>query len=84
MVFCLSLWRIGSLWWAIGLPRLMGLGPLQEFISLFKFFLSLESRGELPDLEVELDSLLDELEAEGQTKYQREQFKAYLMLPAKG
>ena len=30
---------------------------LQEFITLFKFFLSLESKGELPDLETELDSL---------------------------
>jgi hypothetical protein len=55
---------------------------LQEFITLFKFFLSLESKGELPNLETELDSLLDELEATHRTKYQREQFKAYLMIPA--
>jgi len=54
---------------------------LQEFIILFKFFLSLESKGELPDLEVELDSLLDELEETHRTKYQRDQFKAYLMIP---
>ena len=56
---------------------------LREFINLFKFFLSLESKGELPDLELELDSLLDELAAAQQAKYQREQFKAYLMMPAK-
>jgi len=56
---------------------------LQEFVSLFRFFLRLESNGALRDLETELDSLLDELEAGQQTRYQREQFKAYLMIPEK-
>jgi hypothetical protein len=56
---------------------------LDEFIALFKFILSLESKGELPDFENELDSLLDDLEQRHKVKYRREQFKAYLMIAAK-
>jgi hypothetical protein len=53
---------------------------VEEFRKLFSTLLKAEPK-ELPDLETELDSLLDELEKEHGTKYQREQFKAYLMIP---
>lgn len=55
---------------------------VKEFESLFKFFLKAES-AELPDLEDALDSLVDELERAHDQPYQREQFKAYLMIPLK-
>jgi hypothetical protein len=51
-----------------------------EFIALVRFFLKAEDRGELPDFEEELDSLLKDLEAAQPEKYQREQFRAYIML----
>jgi len=53
---------------------------LREFVELMKFFLKAEDSGELPDFEAELDSLLDDLELAQPETYQREQFKAYLML----
>jgi len=54
---------------------------IKEFEQLFKFFLKAEGK-ELPELEGALDSLLDDLEKEhsGAT-FQREQFKAYLLIP---
>ena len=55
---------------------------LGEFEKLFKFFLKAEEK-ELPDLGEELDSLLDDLEKGHGRTYQREQFKAYLMIPLK-
>ena len=53
---------------------------LTEFMILFRFILSAETNGELPDFEAEIDSLLDELETVQPAPYQREQFKAFLML----
>ena len=52
---------------------------VQEFTGLLRFFLHAE-RTELPDLETELDALLIDLEKEHGVTYQREQFKAYLMI----
>lgn len=54
---------------------------LKEFHSLFHFFLNAEATEIGAELESALESLLDELENlhEG-TKFQREQFKSYLML----
>lgn len=51
-----------------------------EFEKLFKFFLKTEAN-ELPDLEEALDALLDELEIAHLSKFNREQFKAYTMIP---
>jgi hypothetical protein len=53
---------------------------LGEFVGLIRFFLRAEYSGELSDFETELDSLLDDLEVAQPKTYQREQFKAYLML----
>lgn len=53
---------------------------LEEFVSLFEFFLNAESQ-ELPEIEAELDSLLDEVENHQVAKFQREHFKAYMMIP---
>jgi hypothetical protein len=53
---------------------------LAEFVGLISFFLKAENRGELSDFETELDSLLNDLEVAQPETYQREQFKAYLML----
>lgn len=53
---------------------------LLEFEKLFRFFLGAEAK-ELPMLEAALDSMLDEFEKEHGAKYQRQQFKAYLMIP---
>ena len=52
---------------------------LLEFEKLFRFCLGAEAK-ELPELEAALDSMLDEFEKEHGTKYQRQQFKAYLMI----
>lgn len=56
---------------------------LQEFEKIFKFLLKLEETELRDELDTAVESLLDELEAKhpGQ-KYQREQFKSYLMIPA--
>ena len=53
---------------------------LTEFEELLRFFLKAEEK-ELPELDRALDALLDDLEKEhaGST-FQREQFKAYLMI----
>lgn len=51
-----------------------------EFEKLFKFFLNAEAK-ELPELEAVLDDLLDELEKAHCSKFNREQFKAYTMIP---
>ena len=53
---------------------------LKEFEELLRFFLKAEEK-ELPELDRALDALLDDLEKEhaGST-FQREQFKAYLMI----
>jgi hypothetical protein len=53
---------------------------LAEFESLLKFLLKAEAQ-ELPELEDELDFLLDELEARHGSRFQRNQFKAYAMIP---
>jgi hypothetical protein len=54
---------------------------LKEFHSLFYFFLNAEAAEIGAELEPALESLLDELEKlHGGAKFQREQFKAYLML----
>lgn len=56
---------------------------LKEFEQLFKFLLNAEERDLKDELERALDSLLDDLEKElreSKYKYQREQFKAYLMI----
>lgn len=53
---------------------------LVEFEKLFKFFLKAEEK-ELPDLEKELDSLLDELEKETGSAFKRDEFKAYIIIP---
>ena len=52
---------------------------MAEFEVLLKLFLKAEAQ-ELPELESELDSLLDELEKKHGSKYNREQFKAYVMI----
>jgi hypothetical protein len=55
---------------------------LKEFETLFKFFLTAEKEEFGKELEPTLDSLLDDLEKQqGGAKYQRAQFKAYLMIP---
>jgi hypothetical protein len=54
---------------------------LKEFETLFNFFLKAEATELSAELEPALDSLLDELERlHGGAKFQREQFKSYLML----
>jgi hypothetical protein len=53
---------------------------LKEFEELLRFFLKAEEK-ELPELNGALDALLDDLEKEhGGSTFQREQFKAYLMI----
>ena len=52
---------------------------LAEFDSLFKLILK-DEEATLPDLEGEFDSFIDELE-KMQGTIQRDQFKAYLMIP---
>jgi hypothetical protein len=54
-----------------------------EFEKLFKFFLNAEGN-ELPELEKELDSLLDDLEKKQGGVFKRGAFKAYMMIPASG
>ncbi len=55
---------------------------LKEFHSLFHFFLNAEATELGTELEPALNSLLDELETLHKgTKFQREQFKSYLMIP---
>lgn len=51
-----------------------------EFENLFKFFLKAEGN-ELPELEKELDSLLDDLEKKHRCSFNRGAFKAYMMIP---
>lgn len=53
---------------------------LGEFDTLFKFFLKAETTELAAELEPALDSLLDDLEHQHGTKFQREQFKSYLMI----
>lgn len=53
---------------------------LDEFKKLFDFFLKAEATELGAELGPALDSLLDELEKKDGTKFQREQFKAYLMI----
>ena|ERR1700687_3899083 len=50
-----------------------------EFENLFKFFLNAEET-ELPEMEKELDSLLDELEKKHGSKFKRAEFKRYVMV----
>ena len=55
---------------------------LKEFERLFKFLLEAEGRELKDELEPAIDSLLDDLEKEHRgSTFQREQFKAYLMIP---
>lgn len=56
-------------------------GALNEFEQLFKILLNAEGT-ELPELEQAVDSLLDELEGEHGHKYDRSEFKRYLILPS--
>jgi|SRR6266568_3696077 len=60
--------------------RSPGHPPLGEFERLFKCLLRAEQT-ELPDLEGALDSLLNDLEDEHQYRYNRREFKRYLMIP---
>ncbi len=53
---------------------------LEEFQQLFRVLLKAEP-SELPDLEGAVDGLLDELEANHQHHYNRNEFKRYLMFP---
>jgi hypothetical protein len=53
---------------------------IEEFRILLGVILSAEAE-ELPDLEQAVDDFLDELEAELQIRYDRTEFKRYLMLP---
>jgi hypothetical protein len=56
---------------------------LQEFDTLFKFLLHAEGSELKEELEPPLDSLLDDLEKKYPgSKFQREQFKSYLMIPS--
>jgi hypothetical protein len=58
---------------------------LNQFEELLKFFLKAEATDLGSELEPALDSLLDELEsADRNRKYQRDRFKAYLMIPKTG
>lgn len=55
---------------------------LKEFDALLKYFLKAEEKELGKELEPTLELLLDDLEKQqGGAKYQREQFKAYLMFP---
>lgn len=55
---------------------------LKEFETLFKFLLKAEEKELGRELEPTLDSLLDDLEKQhAGTRFQRAQFKAYLMIP---
>ena len=55
---------------------------LKEFEQLFKFLLKAEETDLKDELEPAVDSLLVDLEKEhSESKFQREQFKAYLMIP---
>jgi len=53
---------------------------LEEFEKLQREILNSEG-GTLPDLEIALDELLDELERADKHRYKRQQFKSYLMIP---
>jgi hypothetical protein len=53
---------------------------LEEFKNLFDFFLKAEATELRSELAPALDSLLDELEKKHDSKFQRDQFKAYLMI----
>jgi hypothetical protein len=53
---------------------------LAEFEKIFRSILKAE-RKELPDLEGAVDGLLDELEAGRSERYDRSEFKRYLMVP---
>ena len=53
---------------------------LKEFEELFKFLLQAEVKELNEELEPALDSLLDDLEKQHGSTFQREQFKAYLMV----
>jgi len=53
---------------------------IEEFRELLGIILRAEAE-ELPDIEQALDDLLDELEAKLQARYNRTEFKRYLMLP---
>jgi len=53
---------------------------LDEFKKLFDFFLKAEVAELGAELGPALDSLLDELEKKQGSKFQRDQFKAYLMI----
>jgi hypothetical protein len=59
-------------------PRVQAV--LDEFKKLFDFFLKTEGTELGAELESALDSLLDELEKKRGSKFQRAQFKAYLMI----
>jgi hypothetical protein len=52
---------------------------VEEFTTLLRFFLVAEAV-ELPELEPELDALLDDLQKTHGFPYQKEQFKNYMML----
>jgi hypothetical protein len=53
---------------------------LAEFEKLFKAMLAAEA-SELPDLESAVDSLVDDLEAQSDGRYNRRGFKEYLLIP---
>ena len=53
---------------------------LEDFQKLFSTILQAEP-AELPDLSKSVDEILDEMEAEHHSKYDRADFKRYLMLP---
>jgi len=59
-------------------PRVQA--ALDEFKNLFDFFLKKETTELGSELGPALDSLLDELEKKQGPKFQRDQFKAYLMI----
>ena len=56
-------------------------GALEEFRTLLEFFLKAEARELANELEPAPDSLLNDLEKQQGTEFQRAQFKAYIMLP---
>ena len=67
--------------YALRLNEKQVMNALYEFEKLFKFMLSVEA-SDLPDLEGALDEFLGEMEQKHGTKYKREQFKMYLLIPS--
>src|SRR5260370_39243627 len=56
---------------------------VEEFSTLLRFFLVAEA-SELPELETELDALLDDLQTRHGFRYQKDQFKHYMALHKPG